>query len=290
MMKYFLTLAIIATTYYAHAQQAWTQKKGEAYVQLGASTIAYNSLFAAEMGEDTTPLPREVSETIIGLYAEYGILDKLTVSTFVPFHLASTGAQNDEWKAPVLLPEGDFSGLGNIHLGLTYNILKKNNGLVFSGKLNTLLPTADYDAATGLQTGYDAFGVSPTLLVGLGKSNYFASAEAGATIMNNDYSSRFIVNAQIGKQFLKSKKLTGIFSIHINAPMDEKTDIENLTLNGTAVNTGLYLNEQAYYAFTFKAGYAFAQDWNLWLSAGMGAGQNVAAAPALTFSVGHQFN
>lgn len=272
-MKNSIILIIASTLFSFHlqAQQAWTKKKGEGYFQIGSSYFQYSTLSSKDF--KSVDIARPIAETVVSFYGEYGISDKLMATLILPMHFISSGDLNPEWQG-ITLEKGNLTNLGNINLAFTY-LLHQKNGVVVSSKLAASMNSSEYDETTGLRTGYNAFGISPTILAGIGRSNFFSSAEIGVNILNNDYLNRFIFNAQIGKELGESKKFTGIFNIGINATLSTASDSENDEINGNAAQTALYLNEQAYYSASLKLGYKLATNWALWFAVGGGAGQNI---------------
>lgn len=290
MTKYLGILMVWCFALNSYAQQAWTQPKGDAYMQLGASYHSYDDLFV-ENGE-TKPLPYRINQTVAVAYAEYGITDRLTANIVLPFQFVSTADMiNADFDQPIGgNGVGELYAWGNIELGATYNWLKKNNGLVISSKINAALNTSSRVDRIGLQSGFNAYTISPSFLIGLGKDAFFTSGELGLAYMTNDYNARYFLNAQLGKKFTRSQRLMGILAFSINAPITDSTVEQNKRLDGWAENTGLYLNESAFYATTFKVGYEFIPDWTAWFSlgGGVGLGVNVGQNFVYSFAIGHQ--
>lgn len=265
------------------AQQAWTQKQREAYVQLGTNLFSYSTAY----GDDfkAADIPRPITETIISLYGEYGITNTLTATAIVPLHFISSGNLDEEWTG--FSPEkGNITGLGNVSLALTYNLYKKNT-VVLSSKFTSVINTSNYDAATGLRTGFDAYSFSPTFLIGIGTNTFFASAETGFSFLTNDYANRYLFSAQIGKDFTPGRKITGIFSISSSIALGNPSDEENIRIDETTLYTALYQNEQTYYAAALKAGYKFTANWTLWLAAAGGIAKNIGRAGVYSISLGY---
>ncbi|MFM2268408.1 MAG: hypothetical protein RL757_1849 [Bacteroidota bacterium] len=190
------------------AQQAWTRAKGSYYAQIGWTPDNYDGIIPNGGGK-VVLANRDFSKTTLDAYLEYGITEKLMVTSSIPFVLGKSTKTSG--IAPIGLSDGSLNGFSNIEIGLTYNFLK-NKGLVVSGKINSALPTATFAESTGLRTGNDALAIEPSLLVGYGHSKFFASAEIGYGYRTNNYSSQNLINAQIGKVFGKNKRLTLIFN------------------------------------------------------------------------------
>jgi hypothetical protein len=283
MKKLFLLLTISTLcASISFSQQAWTKEKGKFYSQIGFSYLTYNQLLNGKGSpSEWTPLNANLTDMTVQAFGEYGITDRITVSAQLPMRLLSSS----KIVAPNTLTAGSLNALGNIGAALTANLYNKD-GIVLSGKINAALPTAKYDAPTGLRTGFDAFSVEPSLLAGFGHAKFFASGELGYVLRNNGYSNRVHAAGQIGKFFGAKKKLLGILNIELMKSLDGGTYND-----GNSAKTGLYLNQQSYLSPTVKLGYKTNEKITLWLSAGGGLApitKNVAASPGLSFSVSYQ--
>ncbi len=274
---------VLFSTIQIYAQQAWTQPQGEGYFQIGSSHFTYSSLFDDSAKE--LLIPRPITESVFSFYGEYGITDRWMATVNIPFHKVSSGKLTPEWKG-ISTTQGKLFNLGTISSAMTYRIVQKQ-GITISGKITSEYNSAKQDTVTGLRTGIDAVGFTPTVLFGIGKEKYFMSAETGVGIYNNDLS-RYLLNAQIGKKILESKKMMIILALNINTPIGEKSDIVREIKNGNAKWTGLYLDQRAYYALNIKLGYDISPVWSMWLSIGSGPGKNIGRAPVFSFSLGHK--
>lgn len=291
MKKHILTLLIILGSLNSNAQQAWTHAQGEGYFQIGFSYLEFSSKFGDDFNEET--IPRPITEFILQSYGEYGITDKLTTTIVVPYHLISSDDLNASWIElqgnPPLPPptaKGDLNALGNINAALTYNFYKKDN-IVVSAKTALGFNTSDQKNATGLSSGFNANSITPTLLAGIGTNKFFASAETGVKFLSDDYLSKFIFNAQIGKEFLKSKNLLLILGFNTYYSLGTASDIENLALDKNATFTGLYLNDQSYTTVNLKLGYKLGDNFVTWLSVGGGPAKNVGFGSVTNFAIAY---
>ena len=283
MKKLFILLTISILGLNAiQAQQAWTKEKGKFYGQIGTSYLTYKQLLNGKTKpSEWTSINGKITDITVQAYGEYGITDRLTVSAQLPIRLISI----KDIVAPTTLSAGSLTSLGNIQAALTANFYNKE-GIVISGKANVALPTAKYNAPTGLRTGFDATSVEPSLLIGLGRAKFFASGEFGYVFRTNGYSNRIHAAAQIGKFFGKNKKILGIVNIEL-----AKSGTNGTYNDGNSTKTGLYLDKQDFLAPTFKFGYKATPKVTLWASVGSGVApftKNIAASPGLSFSVSYQ--
>ena len=284
--RFFQLTAIVLINVFAlsnsYAQQAWTKEKGKFYAQIGASYLTYNQLLNGETKPaNWTKLNADFTDMTVQAYGEYGVTNRIMLSAQLPFRLLSS----TNVTQPNTISAGSLTALGNIHAAVTGNFYNKD-GVVVSGKVNVGLPTAKYDAPTGLRSGFDATSVEPSLLLGYGHAKFFASGEMGYVLRNNNYSNRVHAAAQIGKFFGKNKKLMGILNVELM-----KSGSDGTYNDGTSAKTGLYLDEQSYLSPTIKLGYKATPKVTLWLSAGGGLApitKNIAASPGLSFAVSYQ--
>ncbi len=263
----------------AQAQQAWTKPKGGFYTQIGGSFLQANQVLNGL--EKPVALNRQVTDVTFQFYGEYGLTNWLTASAQVPFKVLQV--TNETANLPQ--QEGSLNALSNIQAALTARIYQKNGWMV-SGKAGVALPTARYQANTGLRSGFDALTVAPSLMAGYGHPKFFTSAEVGIALRNNGYSNRYFAAWQIGKFVGKNKRLLPILAFEF------VKSAENGTYNdGTSSSTGLYLDAQSYLSPGLKLGYKASKSVMLWASVGGGVGgvtRNIAASPGLSFSISYQ--
>jgi hypothetical protein len=288
-MKKFILLFLISLqlTQWVQAQQAWTSPKGKFYSQLGFTYLVYDGYNKAY--DEIIPLNRKITHHALQGYVQYGITNKLMVTSILP--VTFTDSRLTSGTQPTGLSDGSLNGLGNIQTALTYCVYQKN-GTVISGKLNAILPTAQKDAATGLRTGDDALGISPSLLAGYGHSKFFTSVELGSVWRNNNYSNQTFAYLQIGKFMGKNKKLLMI--LHSSLRFSNKNGDYD---DGNTKYTATYLNDLRYIAYGLKLGYKVTpkmmvwSDLRFWANSTEKIGGRTDALglfPGLTFSVSYQ--
>jgi hypothetical protein len=283
--KLIITILVFICSLNTKAQQAWTQKKGEGYFQIGSSYLNYSDLHLGNVS--FSKLPRPVTEIIVSSYNEFGITDKFTGILSVPFHFVSVGDFDTSSLSYLNFDKGSLSALGNVSTGLLYNLYAKN-GNVLSTKLNASYNTSSRQQNTGLSTGYNAFILEGSILAGRGTQNYFTSGEISTVISANNFLSRIQVNGQIGKRFLKSKKLILIFAISTNTYLSDISKSNSLLAIQANDYTGLYNAKQAYYAINMKAGFEFSKVWSMWGSIAGGEATNIGAGINYALSIGYK--
>jgi hypothetical protein len=183
------------------AQSPWTRSKNGFFIQAAYQTIpTYNAVFTPETS--VTPVPdRELSETAVQLYAEYGLDRKTTLTAALPYRMLKNGDFIPGTFAVPETQEGSLNGPGNISLGIKRAILEKQFRL--SAALRADLPTADYDDATGLRSGYDALTIVPSMSAGMGFGKVYWLAYTGVGFRNNDYSHFLNLGGEAGVKIWK---------------------------------------------------------------------------------------
>ncbi len=270
-MKNVKIIAALLFTGTLFAQSPWTKKKNEAYLQLSFSSISnYTELFGnPDYGTD-----REITDNTLQLYAEYGVSDKTTLFANVPFKMVKSG---NPTLNTAITPEGSESSLGNIQLGVKHNFYNKK--WLVSGQVGIEANTGSYDTTTGLRTGYDAWTITPLVLVGRGFNNWYIQAFTGVDIRTNDYSSAYKLGGELGYKAVDWLWVAGF--------LDGVASFQNgeTVIPTSNALTGLYVNNQSYAAFGLKLIGEINDKFgaNVGIGGAFG-GRNVAKKPA--FSLG----
>ncbi|NOZ46018.1 MAG: hypothetical protein GXO79_04465 [Chlorobi bacterium] len=178
----------------------WTRQKGSGYSQLSFTTKSYQNRYIGGYSDtEIFRMRRAVTQTGFFFYGEYGISDKLTLITNIPFYsLNTSNVINTDPANPYsdTLAAGSLTGLGNVNVSLRYPV--KTDGLLISLQLSTEINSSVYDDFTGLRTGFDAWTFTPSILLGKGFSNQYFSFETGAFIRTNGYNQGIIAHAEYG--------------------------------------------------------------------------------------------
>ncbi|MCP4438863.1 MAG: hypothetical protein GY810_07950 [Aureispira sp.] len=279
-------LCLIFILYWAinlNAQQAWTKKKGEFYTQIGASWIGYGTLLNGN--NDLLPIWRNVNDFSVQLYGDYGITDKWMVNVNLPIKiLTSSKTLNDSsYLSEAPLNAGNMVGLGNTQVGVSYGILQNKSFVMAAHMRFNMYPLAPRQN-TGFQTGYQAFGLMPSIAMGYGHQYFFASTEFGVNYRTHGYSLQFSSLTQIGtvikKKFYIILGLDLLFSVPITTLRD-----------GDARHTGLYLDRMQYQAPSIKLGWAITPELRVWLASGglgLAGGRELGGGPSFSFSIFYQ--
>ena len=241
-MKSLITLiSILLLTSSSMAGGPWVKKKGEAYFQFGAGIIpTTNMLFYR--GNDVLYTNRAITDINLSLYTEYGLTNKLTFITEIPFNFVSSNSSLDTLAILPLLQGGNLAGFGNINITPKYQLL--NGTLKVSGGIKFTLPTGTFDNATGLRTAYETFGIMPILDLGFSKNKFYGFIETGYNYRTN-LADDFKFELEIGYKVYKN-----IYAIlNFNSKF---STFNSSNLPSFNEQTGLYANGQEYSALTLK--------------------------------------
>jgi hypothetical protein len=262
------------------AQSPWVAGKGHGYVQLGFTGIGpYTDLFLDD--SETYTLVREVSDRTVQVYGEYGIGEKTSVLAVLPYKMLKTGDLTDDPSANTsggVVEAGRFSTLGNVQLAVRRNFV--NDNIALSGQLTIELPTAGFDERTGLRGGLNAVSIVPSISIGKGLSNLYGFLSAGVAMRTNDYSSEFRLGGEIGVKVIER--------IYVSAVLDVVSNFENgeVKQNDKQLQTGLYLNNQGFFAYGIKALIGFNDNFGINAAYyGAASGNFVARSPSLNAGI-----
>lgn len=276
-MKTYLLPITLLLIQFSFSQSAWTKKKGEAYTQLAFTTISsYDEIF----GDPDYQTEREVTDNTLQFYAEYGLSDKTTLILNLPIKFIETGKLID--KTMGISTANSIASLGNIEIGIKQQLYNKT--WIVSGQLNIEANTSNFDTASGIRTGYDAWTFTPTLNIGKSFKNYYLQAFTGFNVRTNGYSTNFKLGGELG--FRPFKKIVTIAFIDIVKSLKDG----NAALPETNLLNVLYINNQEYGAYGLKFIGELSPKFGI--NAGFGGaffGTNVAKEPAITLGLYHTF-
>ena len=272
-MKNFICLFIVLFSYSAFAGGPWLNKKKTGFFQLQSTFPggSYNTLFI-ENGKESV-LKNTVLDYTFQAYLEYGITNKFNVIATLPYKLVSTQQLNDS----LALDDGSLSGLSNFKLGFKYQLIDKKIKLAVS--LQSSLNTTSANLNKGLATGYQAntFGVYAHIGTGF-SAKLYSFLDFGANKMSNNYSDFIDFHYEIGYQVKPSFWLA--------FTLDLRESLKTGTANDLRLNqTGLYTNNQEYFAYGLKASYELKNKIGF-TAATFGAFSGNYVAKVATFSLG----
>ena len=222
----------------------WTQKKGEGIQIVGLSEVIYQSMSSSTGGG--LSLPRRVTDISLQYYAEYGIVNRLTVIGNLNVKYVGTSKKvfiTNDFSS--FLPSEKQFGLGNSSIGLKGLIIDKK--VLFSASFTTEFPSVGDKTAEGIRTGYDDWSFIPQLHFGSGFSNGIYFFVEGGFVFHLNLSDEWRLNSEIGYQ-LKKRPLLLALNLSAKQSLKNRTVIESDNYK----QTGLYLNDEEFIAWSFK--------------------------------------
>ena len=255
----------------------WTPGKKHGFVQLQATFPSgpYNQLFISD--GSILELNRGVTDISIQAFLEYGISEKFSLVTALPYKFVGTNNNINLNADFPLLPGGDLSGLGNYEMALKYKFLDKT--FISAVSLKAGFNTSLQDLEKGLATGYDASGYGLWWHIGRSfGSKFYSFFESGYTFLTNDFSDDFRFMLEAGYQPINNLWLAVVF--------DKKQSMENGKYDDVNLKqTGLYTNNQEFFAFGLKSSYELKNKIGFSAST-FGAFSGNYVAHSATFNIG----
>lgn len=227
----------------------WPKGKGKGYIQLGGTSKSWSGRFQGDYSNTIRrELWRNVRETNISIYGEYGISDRLTLIANIPYVMLHSSEDSNILMAAdnpfdTALPAGKLNGLGNVSVALQYPILQKGMVVTAQGKITTA--TASFDSTSGLRTGYDAWGLGLSGMAGTAFKRSYLTFELGGEVRSNKYSPNIITNFEYG--------FTPNNSTYIIGTLSGVYSFSSGTYNNsTSEQTATYLDNQGYLSYGIK--------------------------------------
>ncbi|CAA6819072.1 MAG: Unknown protein, partial [uncultured Aureispira sp.] len=273
----------------------WTKEKGGGYVQFSAYTIPPINRLSIRSYR-TKFLNRSILDATGEFYAEYGLAKRLTLTASLPIKWVAAGQQvqvvdssqltSRSFGAPgKVLDAGTLVDLGNIRLAGKYNFLSKKIHLTAHALIAAPTALQAYNPNTALRTAYPCWGFQPSLSIGYGKEKMYTYLESGMNFRTHDYSHQWVANFEIGWRVGKR----AYFAIALDAVicLPGGSDVPNST---EEVQTGLYVNNQNFVAFTLKGILPISDHvgLNISLAGGLWA-NNVQQGPNIGLGVYYQW-
>ena len=260
------------------SQGAWTQDAGGAFVQVSFARIGpYDTLYRRGGADFRTG--REIDESSVEVYGEYGLTDDWTLVCNVPLRSVEAGALIDSPTIqPVTVQSGTLTELGNLTLGVRRQIAA--GATAWATHLDLELPTGSAEDSSGLSTGLDAITLRPTISVGRGLGRAYVQGYAGVSVRSNDYSSDWRLGAETGCQ------VTDDLLVAVTIDLVESFKNGDVSLPSERLQTGLFLNDQEYVSPGIKGLYQITDSFGLSASMrGALSGNNVPKSPFVAFGI-----
>jgi hypothetical protein len=230
-------LSLLFISQSSYSQSPWTKEKGKAYVQLGMTSLAYDSF---QYDGKTVENQGDYTDITVQAYVEYGITNKLEGQFILPYKSASYdfGAISQ-----------NISGLGNLSLGLKYK-LSDNNWKISSGILYSANSIKKDENLVVKTTGINATTILPYVSIGTNHNKWYYFGNIGYGYMSNDYSDFFKATLEVGYTIIPQGHL--IFVLDTRNPISKEKAFLNDEFQWAS-----HLDRQAYNALAIKANYEF---------------------------------
>jgi hypothetical protein len=234
-------LILLLVTSISLAQSPWTREKGKSFVQLGLTSLSYDSFQFDNKKIDNLG---KFSDLTFQVYAEYGITQKLEAQLILPYKVIS-------FDNAITNTTANISGLGNVSLGLKYKLYDKawkiSSGIMYNAR------SIKIDGANDLSTGFNAATILPYVSVGTSINKWYYFGNIGYGYMNNDYSDYLKATFEVGYEVIKNGHL--IFVLDTRNVISKEDAFKNDTAQWAS-----YLDRQTYNAIGLKANYEFTKD------------------------------
>ena len=217
-------------------QAQWTQEKGKGYYKIGLWWLEAEEHYTSTGLVD----PNATRGLFItNFFGRYGLSDKVTLIGYLPHtrvyqntQVFSSGREN--------IPGEQFSSLGDINLGLEYQLGKKSTW-AHSISLSLGLPTGKVRGGSdgSYQTGDGEFNQQLRYHLGksypLGKRRFYTKASVGINQRSKGFSDEFRASIETGTKLFKDKLLTLIRANTIQS-------FYNVSLDATNSNGSIFAN------------------------------------------------
>ena len=240
-MKKYFSILLLLIMKIGFAQGPWIREKNSAYIQLGGTSLQYDKQQKKNMLID---LESNVSDITAQLYVEYGLVKKLEVLIVVPYKIISENVKFVNIK-------NNISGLGNVTLGLKYNIFDKNWKI--SSGLHYIANSIQKSNTSGLTTGFNAATIFPFVTLGSSSDKWYYFGNFGYGYMNNNYSDFIRIGAEVGYRVVEKG--------HIMLVLDNRIIVAKEEAFNTDPNQWTsYSDQQSYMAAGLKLNYEFKKN------------------------------
>ena len=217
-------------------QAQWTEEKGKGYYKIGAWWLE-----AEEHYTNTGKVDPNATRGlfITQFYGRYGLNKKTTLIGYVPYTRVYQNTQiftsgRDQ------IPGEQFSSLGDINLGIEYQLAKKK-AWAYSLSVRLGLPTGRNRGGSdgSYQTGDGEFNQLLRFHAGksyrLGTQPFYAKASVGINQRSNGFSDEFRVRIETGSKLLNDRFLVVVRANTIQS-------FHNGTLDASNSNGSIFAN------------------------------------------------
>lgn len=251
-MKKFLIVffSLINANLFAQFEGAFINHDGGGFVAVEGGYQGYDHLHSKDSLFNGN-LRRSVTDVSIRMYAHYSPIEKLSLFVCVPLKYSLTNENYTTLPTNFVdtLKAGELFNVGNVQAGVKYKFFHKKNWIL-AGSFLGEFKTSYFEESNGLKTGLEAFSFTPTLHIARTFNDaYYINMDLGATLRTDDHSGNARIYTEVGANFWKQQ-------IWLRLGFDIRPSFRNgsyFVENNR--QTGLYLNNQDYMAFVFRAEY-----------------------------------
>lgn len=199
-----------------------------------------------------------VTDNTHQLYSEFGLSKRISLKAILPFRQVSTPKDITDISNNTI-KEGELSGIGNIIIGLKYQLLVD---LPVSIGLDLSLNTLDKKEEVGLRTGYEGYTIRPILAIGnsKGADYYFAEIQPGFT--TNNYSGDLTLVGEYGSKIAEKIYL----ALYTQARLAFSNGTFNASDAASFQKVGFYIDRQQYVTIGPKAAIVMSDKWGISLA------------------------
>ena len=244
-------LVFFMCTQFTYSQ--WTREKGKGYYKLSAWYLNTDQHYTSSGDIDPNATRSYFN---LNFYGEYGITKKWNATAYIPFFSRTT--QNDIVSGTTgeVLRDGEaVNSIGDIELGITYNIFD-NNAWVLSSSLKLGIPTGDDSGGSdgSFQTGDGEF--NQLLQLSLGKSFTVSNWQAyskvyfGYNNRTNDFSDELKAGLEVGVQPWENK-------LWLAVKLGVNQSLNNGSIDATNAQGNIFANNIEYVNLGGEVAYYF---------------------------------
>lgn len=256
---------------------AWTQSRGHGFYKLGGQLIRATQFYEPDGTRITIPTFGDYTTSV---YGEYGLTQRVTVVTYIPFVKRITlNKQVERTTKFVFFPGDAKTGIADSDLGVRIGLIQDGATVVSAG-LMLGFPIGDHQQVNGLRTGDGEFNQFLTLQAG--HSFYpvplYVTGEVGVNNRSDGYSDELRYAVEAG--YTVRQRVT--LSVHARAVESFKNG-ESTVTGGMG---GLYANNQRYFSYGPELSVLLTNAVGLTAGVdGAARGQNVLAAPMYSLGI-----
>ena len=187
---------------------------------------------------------RNIDDLTIQGWFEWGLSESSTILISLPLKILNAGDLNIAGQTDPFTQSGSLTAPGNIRFSWKQAITKES--YISAGQLWLETPSGKYDEKTGLRSGYDAWTLIPSFNLGISGSDWYSYGSFAYGLRGNNYSHFLQFSAEVGYHIMPALSVAFYVDWLNSLKNGNRQDPVNNLL------TGLYVNDQEYFAFGIK--------------------------------------